>query len=275
MEKPFIENRGQFRAHVLGKVPLKSEVRRFIKDLTQYLFPVMADDPSTGEESCLDLILQLLEKILNSYETGIPEVNQTVMEFRQGLPELYQTLVLDAAAICKGDPAANSVEEVIISYPGFYAIMLYRIAHELDRLSVPFIPRMLTEYAHSKTGIDINPKATIGKSFCIDHGTGIVIGETTVIGEAVKMYQGVTLGALSVSKERAGSKRHPTIENSVTLYAGCTILGGDTIIGHDSIVGGNVWLVQSVEPFSLVVNQDKIRLIDQTEDRNNIINFVI
>lgn len=254
---------------------MKSEVRRFIKELTEYLFPVMAEDQLPCEESCLDLILQLLEKILNSYETGIPDVHKSTLEFRQVLPELYQTLVMDATAICKGDPAASSVEEVIISYPGFYAIMIYRIAHELDRLSVPFIPRMLTEYAHSKTGIDINPKATIGKSFCIDHGTGIVIGETTVIGESVKMYQGVTLGALSVSKERAGSKRHPTIGDSVTLYAGCTILGGDTVIGHDSVVGGNVWLVHSVEPFSLVINQDKIRLIDQTEDRNNIINFVI
>ena len=275
MEKAFIENRGQFRAHVQGKVPLRKDVRRFIKDLTEYLFPVIAEDQSPCEESCLDDILQLLEQVLNSYETGLSGVHETTMEFRAGLPDLYTTLVKDAAAIYKGDPAANSVEEVIISYPGFYAIMIYRIAHELNRLSVPYIPRMLTEYAHSKTGIDINPRAIIGKSFCIDHGTGIVIGETAVIGDSVKIYQGVTLGALSVSKERAGSKRHPTIENSVTLYAGCTILGGDTIIGHDSIVGGNVWLTHSVEPHSLVINQDKIRLIDQSEDRNNIINFVI
>jgi serine O-acetyltransferase len=254
---------------------MKSEVKRFIKDLTEYLFPVMAEDESPCEESCLDRILALLEKILNSYETGLTDVHKTTLEFRQVLPDLYKTLVMDASAICKGDPAANSIEEVIISYPGFYAIMIYRIAHELDDLGVPFIPRMLTEYAHSKTGIDISPKATIGKSFCIDHGTGIVIGETAVIGHSVKIYQGVTLGALSVSKEKAGSKRHPTIGDSVTLYAGCTILGGDTVIGHDSIVGGNVWLIHSVEPFSLVINQDKIRLIDQTEDRNNIINFVI
>lgn len=274
-EKPFIENRGQFRAHVMGKVPLKSEVYRLVNDLTEYLFPVLAEDQLPCEESCLDKILQLLEKILNSFETGLADAHATTLGFRQALPELYKTLVTDAMAINEGDPAALSVEEVIISYPGFYAIMIYRIAHELDRLAVPFIPRMLTEYAHGKTGIDINPKATIGKSFCIDHGTGIVIGETAVIGESVKVYQGVTLGALSVSKGWAGNKRHPTIEDHVTLYAGCTILGGDTVIGHDSIVGGNVWLVHSVEPFSLVINQDKIRLIDQTEDRNNIINFVI
>jgi serine O-acetyltransferase len=275
MEKPFIENRGQFRAHVLGKVPLKKDVRLFIEELTRFLFPVMADDQMPCDDSCLDEILLLLRKILRSYETGLTDVHATSLEFRESLPELYRMLVLDATAIWKGDPAALSIEEVIISYPGFYAIMIYRIAHELDRLTIPFIPRMLTEYAHSKTGIDIHPKAVIGNSFCIDHGTGIVIGETAVIGEFVKVYQGVTLGALSVSKECAGSKRHPTIGDNVTLYAGCTILGGETSIGHDSVVGGNVWLVHSVEPFSLVINQDKIRLIDQSEDRNNIINFVI
>lgn len=275
MDKPFIQNRGQFRAHVMGKVPVKSEVRRLIKDLTEYLFPVIADGQLPCEESCLDKILLQLEKILNSYETGLSDAHRTTMEFRQILPDLYQTLVTDATAIYEGDPAAHSIEEVIISYPGFYAIMVFRIAHELDRLSVPFIPRMLTEYAHSKTGIDINPRARIGKSFCIDHGTGIVIGETTIIGERVKIYQGVTLGALSVSKNCAGSKRHPTIGDSVTLYAGCTILGGETFIGHDSIIGGNVWLIHSVDPYTLVINQDKIRLIDKTEDLNNIINYII
>lgn len=275
MEKPFIENRGQFRAHVLGKVPRKSEVHRYVNSLTEYLFPVLAEDEAPCEESCLSEILLQLEKILNLYETGLTNVRETILEFRQSLPELYRILVTDATAIFDGDPAALSIEEVIISYPGFYAIMIYRIAHELDRLSVPFIPRMLTEYAHGKTGIDINPKATIGKSFCIDHGTGIVIGETSVIGQSVKMYQGVTLGALSVSKEGAGSKRHPTIEDHVTLYAGCTILGGDTVIGHDSVVGGNVWLIHSVEPHSLVINQDKIRLIDKSLDMNDLVNYVI
>jgi len=275
MDKPFIENRGQFRSHVQGKVPRKSEVYRFINDLTEFLFPVISEEQSPCEESCLDGILNLLEKILHSFDTGLFDVSRTTLEFRDSLPELYQTLVTDATAIHEGDPAATSVEEVIMSYPGFYAIMVYRIAHELDKLGVPYLPRMITEYAHSRTGVDINPKAKIGKSFCIDHGTGIVIGETTEIGQSVKMYQGVTLGALSVSKDCAGSKRHPTIEDSVTLYAGCTILGGATIIGHDSIIGGNVWLTHSVEPFSLVVNQDKIRLIDTSIDRNNLIDFVI
>jgi len=275
MEKPFIQNRGQFRAHVMGKVPLKSEVYRFVNDLTEYLFPVLSEDQLPCQESCLEGILQFLEKILNSYGTGLTDVHDTTMKFREVLPGLYETLTGDARAINEGDPAALSVEEVIISYPGFYAILIFRIAHELDRLAIPFIPRMLTEFAHSKTGIDINPKAKIGQAFCIDHGTGIVIGETTVIGNSVKMYQGVTLGALSVSKAVAGSKRHPTIGDNVTLYSGCTILGGETIIGHDSVVGGNVWLTHSVEPYSLVINQDKIRLIDKSLDMSNIINFVI
>lgn len=275
MEKQFIQNRGQFRAHVIGKIPLKREVYRFVNELTEYLFPVLAEDQMPCKETCLDGILILLEDILNSFDTGISSTHDTTMEFRQALPEMYKTLTSDAEAINEGDPAAASVEEVIISYPGFYAIMIYRIAHELDRLKIPYIPRMLTEFAHSKTGIDINPKAKIGKSFCIDHGTGIVIGETAEIGQSVKIYQGVTLGALSVSKDCAGNKRHPTIENNVTMYAGSTILGGDTIIGHDSVIGGNVWLTHSVEPHSLVINQDKIRLIDKLQDMSNIINFVI
>jgi serine O-acetyltransferase len=275
MDKQFIENRGQFRAHVLGKVPRKSQVFSFADDLSVYLFPVLADVQEPCEETCIERILLQLEDILYSYETGLSDVRRTTQEFKESLPGLYRDLVADATAICDGDPAASSVEEVIMSYPGFYAVMIYRIAHELDRLHVPFIPRMLTEYAHGKTGIDINPKATIGKSFCIDHGTGIVIGETTIIGDSVKIYQGVTLGALSVSKSCAGSKRHPTIGDHVTLYSGCTILGGETVIGHDSVVGGNVWLIHSVEPHSLVINQDKIRLIDKSVDVNDIINYVI
>ncbi len=275
MEKPFIEDRGQFRAHVQGKVPKRSEVHKFLNDLTEYLFPVLSENQHPCEESCLGDLLILLEKILNSYDSGLTDTTQTILDFRNSLPAIYRTLVTDATAICDGDPAASSIEEVIISYPGFYAIMVYRLAHELSRLSVPFIPRMLTEYSHGKTGIDINPKAKIGQSFCIDHGTGIVIGETAVIGKSVKIYQGVTLGALSVSKECAGSKRHPTIEDYVTLYSGCTILGGETVIGHHSVVGGNVWLTHSVEPHSLVVNQDKIRLIDKSMDLSDVINFVI
>ena len=158
----------------------------------------------------------------------------------------------------EGDPAAKSESEVVRTYPGFYAIAAYRLAHELHLLGVEGIPRVITEFAHSKTGIDIHPAAKIGEHFCIDHGTGVVIGETTIIGNHVKIYQGVTLGALSVDKSDAEKKRHPTIEDRVVIYAGATILGGETTIGHDSIIGGNVWLTQSVPPQSKIYYQPKM-----------------
>ena len=145
-------------------------------------------------------------------------------------------------------PAAKSREEVIRTYPGFYAVAAYRIAHQLHLLGIQGIPRIITEHAHSKTGIDIHPGAKIGNHFCIDHGTGVVIGETSVIGNHVKIYQGVTLGALSVNKEDATKKRHPTLEDNVVVYAGATILGGGTVIGRGSVIGGNVWLTESVPP---------------------------
>lgn len=173
-------------------------------------------------------------------------------EFFQNLPAVYQIMLTDADAIMAGDPAAKSVREVIRTYPGFTAISIYRIAHELHSAGVPLIPRILTEYAHSKTGIDIHPGAQIGKYLYIDHGTGLVIGETCNIGDYVKLYQGVTLGALSVDKLMADTKRHPTIGNHVIIYAGATILGGETEIGHHSVIGGNVWLTSSVEPYTTV-----------------------
>ena len=158
----------------------------------------------------------------------------------------------DVIALFEGDPAAKSRTEVIRTYPGFFATAAYRIAHTLVKLEIELIPRIISEYAHSKTGIDIHPGATIGHFFCIDHGTGVVIGETTKIGDHVKIYQGVTLGALSVDKKDAKVKRHPTIGDYVVAYAGATILGGSTIVGHNSIIGGNVWLTQSVDPFSKI-----------------------
>jgi serine O-acetyltransferase len=166
--------------------------------------------------------------------------------------------MIDAYAIVKGDPAAADVDEVIRSYPGFYAIAVYRIAHIFHNLSIPYLPRILTEHAHEKTGIDINPGAKIGKGFCIDHGTGIVIGETAVIGDNVKIYQGVTLGALSVEKEMAKSKRHPTIGDNVVIYSGATILGGKTVVGDYSTIGGNVWLIKSVPAYSRVYHRSQI-----------------
>jgi serine O-acetyltransferase len=170
------------------------------------------------------------------------------------LPDIRRRLHMDVVAALEGDPAAKSEAEVIVAYPGMAAISAHRIAHFLYKLGVPLVPRIMNEYIHHQTGIDIHPGATIGDYFFIDHGTGVVVGETTLIGANVKIYQGVTLGALSVRKDMARKKRHPTIEDNVTIYAGATILGGNTTIGHDSIIGGNVWLIQSVPPFSRVNN---------------------
>jgi serine O-acetyltransferase len=162
----------------------------------------------------------------------------------------------DAQSIVSGDPAATSVDEVILCYPGFYAIATYRLAHELYLLGVPTLPRMMTEHAHTKTGIDIHPGAKIGEHFFIDHGTGIVIGETSQIGNHVKIYQGVTLGALSVKKSLQNSKRHPTIEDYCVIYANATILGGETIIGTQSVIGGSTWITSSVPPKSTILRKE-------------------
>src|SRR6202012_5115263 len=184
-------------------------------------------------------------------------------EFFEGLPELYRLLNTDIQATFDGDPAAKSEFMVIRAYPGFYAISFYRLAHSLYQLGIPLIPRILTEYAHSKTGIDIHPAATIGDYFHIDHGTGVVIGETCVIGSHVKIYQGVTLGALSVNKVQSHQKRHPTVEDHAVIYAGATILGGRTVIGHGSIIGGNVWLTKSVPPYSKVYHMHEVSLLKE------------
>jgi serine O-acetyltransferase len=178
------------------------------------------------------------------------------------LPELRKTLLLDVAAACDGDPAAKSHDEIIISYPAIYAITTHRLAHELYKKDVPLIPRIMSEHAHNKTGIDIHPGAVIGKHFFIDHGTGVVIGETTVIGKNVKIYQGVTLGAKSFTRDDKNklvrdTKRHPTIEDNVTIYSGSTILGGDTVIGKNSVIGGNVWLTKSIPPNTTVMMTKK------------------
>jgi serine O-acetyltransferase len=174
--------------------------------------------------------------------------------FLRELPIIRGRLNKDVQAALDGDPAAQSESEVILAYPGLAAITANRIANFFYRHNIPLMPRIMAEYVHHQTGIDIHPGATIGDSFFIDHGTGVVIGETTYIGNCVKLYQGVTLGALSVKKSLARKKRHPTIEDNVTIYAGATILGGETVLGHDSVIGGNVWLVSSVPPFSRVYN---------------------
>ena len=195
-------------------------------------------------------------------------------DFVAQTPTIYRRLLKDAEAVLSFDPAAKSIEEVLVAYPGFYATAVYRFSHQLHKLGVKILPRFFSEYAHSKTGIDIHPGATIGDSFIIDHGTGIVIGETTIIGNRVKIYQGVTLGGLSVSKDKAQVKRHPSIEDNVTIYSGATILGGDTVIGHDSVIGGNVWLTNSVQPYSVVYHKSEI-IIKDKNPLPEALNFVI
>jgi serine O-acetyltransferase len=199
---------------------------------------------------------------------------QKTIDLLKRLPELRAVLERDVQAAYVGDPAAKSFHEIIFCYPGLEAVTVYRVAHELLLLGVPLIPRMMTEHAHSKTGIDIHPGARIGPSFFIDHGTGVVIGETCDIGADVKLYQGVTLGALSFPRDEAGNiirgmKRHPTLENDVVVYANATILGGDTVIGHHAVIGSSVWLTHSVEPYT-VVSMEKPSLRIKSPDNYHI-----
>lgn len=199
-------------------------------------------------------------KCIDCDDCGV-KARQAVTALLGGLPAIRDMLQQDIQAAYEGDPAAMSTMEIVMSYPGLYAITIHRIAHALYAQGVPLIPRVMSEHAHSKTGIDIHPGATIGPGFFIDHGTGVVIGETCRIGKRVKLYQGVTLGALSFAKDETtgvlikGTKRHPDVEDNVVIYAGATILGGDTVIGHDAVIGGNVWLINSVPPGSKVYNQ--------------------
>jgi serine O-acetyltransferase len=207
-----------------------------------------------------------LKDILNATDQCKDYNNkQRSTDFIECIPELYKILNTDVHAIMAGDPAAKSEFEVIRAYPGFFAISIYRLANKLLKLDIPLIPRILTEYAHSQTGIDIHPGAEIAESFFIDHGTGIVIGETSQIGKHVKLYQGVTLGALSVEKKMANIKRHPTVEDYVVIYSGATILGGETVIGERSIIGGNTWLTKSVPPHSTVYHRPEIEVTQQAD----------
>ncbi|MCG9894363.1 MAG: hypothetical protein MH204_02660 [Fimbriimonadaceae bacterium] len=189
------------------------------------------------------------------------------------IPEIHRRLIADAEALERHDPAAESVEEVLLAYPGFLAVAVHRIAHRLYESETPLLPRLLAEWAHRQTGIDIHPGARIASPFVIDHGTGVVIGETTVIGPGVKLYQSVTLGALSVRKDLAETKRHPTLEAGVVVYAGATILGGRTVIGEGSVIGGGAWLTRSVPPRSLVTRSDQILPLKSEEDAHEFLAY--
>jgi serine O-acetyltransferase len=245
------------------RLPDRSAVAEFADGIVNLLFPDGSRAPRTpsGIHAELEARCRALAPILEPLRDKLAaSPGDVAHRFLERLPAIHEQIALDAQAIEAGDPAAHGISEVVLAYPGFQAMAFYRIAHALVEEGVPLVPRMVSEIAHRRTGADIHPAATIGRSCCIDHGTGLVVGETAVIGNNVKLYQGVTLGALSVVKEAAGTKRHPTIEDRVVIYANATVLGGDTIVGADSIIGGNVWLTHSVPPRSLVYHQSQVRV---------------
>ena len=249
------------KIHGKSELPSRSKAEAFLAAILQGLFPQLGFSLAS---KYLDLEKELhrlsleLEEILQPLKPRLKiSLDKTLRNFFLSLPKVYVLMLSDAKAIFAGDPAAETLDEVIAAYPGFFAIAAYRIAHEFYELGVPVFPRLLSEISHQKTGIDIHPGAKIGASFFIDHGTGIVVGETTIIGKEVKLYQGVTLGALSVDKAFAGKKRHPTICDKVVIYSNATILGGETRVGRQSIIGGNVWLTHSVPAGSKVYQEGK------------------
>lgn len=233
-------------------VCLKDTAKKFTKRLFYSLFDCEQEEAHGNylENTFLEIVSKLeIENGKDIWDT-----------FKTQLPEIRKKLDLDAIAFESNDPASHSLTEIYLAYPGFYAISIYRLSHALYKLGVHILPRMMSEYIHGITGVDIHPGATIGDSFYIDHGTGIVVGETAIIGKHVKIYQGVTLGGISVSKSLASVKRHPTIEDNVCIYANATVLGGDIVIGANSIIGANVWITESVPENSLVTYQTEIKI---------------
>lgn len=239
---------------------LKFQTRDRTDAFTKKLFYTLFDEDTPVKENLESLgkDFKVLAE-LACWKPGQPCID-IWEDYTLKLPDILKKLNLDAKAIADNDPAANSLEEVYLSYPGFFAIAIYRLSHEFYKLSLPLVPRLMTEFAHRLTGTDINPGATIGDSFFIDHATGVVIGETAVIKNNVKIYQGVTLGALYVERGLRNVKRHPTIEDNVTIYANATILGGETVIGENSIIGGNAWLTASVPRNSIVTHSPSIKI---------------
>jgi serine O-acetyltransferase len=269
--------------HHLGHSPLPSyhEVVEILKDLREILYPGYGRRQNLHMGNVAYHVGDLIDGLHDRLSTQIARAYQhdcasardletdfdadaqlAAIRLLEAIPELRQILADDAQAAYAGDPAARGLDEILFCYPGVAAVTVFRVAHELHRLGVPLIPRMMTEYAHAKTGIDIHPGATIGRRFFIDHGTGVVIGETTRIGDGVKIYQGVTLGALSFPRDETtgelvrGTKRHPTIEDEVVIYANATILGGKTTIGHHSVVGSSAWITRSIAPHTVVTIED-------------------
>jgi serine O-acetyltransferase len=247
-------------------VPSNEIIAAWVLQLIGLLYPELSMSSYSSTDEIEEEYKKLetdLVIILNATKACNNCNNETIAKhFFEKVPEIYRILNTDIYSLLSGDPAARVEFEVIRAYPGFFALCFYRIAHELLILEVPLLPRILTEYAHSKTGIDIHPGALIGDHFFMDHATGIVIGETAEIGCHVKLYQGVTLGALSVDKSMSFTKRHPTVQDHVIIYSGATILGGDTVIGHHSVIGGNVWVTKSIKPGSLVYHNPEITVVE-------------
>jgi len=231
-------------------IRLKEVIKTFTKRLFYNLFDELEEETVFLKKTFLEITSKL------AIENGENIWN----DFQKQFPTIREKLNLDAESFIKNDPASTCIEEVYLAYPGFYAISIYRLSHQLFLLKVPILPRMMSEYVHGITGIDIHPGATIGDSFFVDHGTGIVIGETSIIKSNVKIFQGVTLGGLQVKKNMKSTKRHPTIEDNVTIYANATILGGEIVIGANSTIGANVWITQSVPENSLVTYQTEIKI---------------
>lgn len=283
ISKKLTRERTEDTSEASGTPATRKSALRILQQLEGVLYPNQHPYADQGEhvpesahvELVGTVLWDLAHQIHRLMPHSCPDVGQAceemdhalavTVDFMEQLPGIQHTLFLDAEATYGGDPAARNLSEIIATYPGFYATMVYRLAHRLFQSKVPLLPRLMTEIAHSQTGIDIHPGAEIGPSFFIDHGTGVVIGETTVIGTGVTLYQGVTLGALNFPHDQTGQiirgqKRHPTIGNDVVIYSGATILGGQTVIGQGSVIGGNVWLTESVPPYSKVTAQPKIEL---------------
>jgi serine O-acetyltransferase len=255
--------------------PDKQEAEAFVEAIFRFLF--IGSIVEVDDKVMLASHAQLKNRFASLIAETIKdekEIKMHTLKFFSELAPVYRALLRDAEAILRFDPAAQNLTEVIVAYPGFYATVVYRLSHQLWQQGLRLLPRLLSEFAHSKTGIDIHPAAQIGRSFAIDHGTGIVIGETTLIGNNVKIYQGVTLGALNVNKDDTKNKRHPTIEDDVVIYSGATILGGNTVIGEGSIIGGNVWLTYGVPPNSVVYHKSEIKIKDR-DPFPEALNFII
>jgi serine O-acetyltransferase len=275
-QQEFIQKLFNQNSNVFSVFPDKELANDFIDQLFNFLFhPKQIKSKKPGNlEKEFDLLKSHFASLVYDVSGDSEKAKKVTNDFFDAIPTLYSLLLKDAESILQFDPAAKSVEEILVAYPGFYATAVYRLSHQLLKQGVEILPRLFSEYAHSKTGIDIHPGAKIGNPFFIDHGTGIVIGETTIIGNNVKLYQGVTLGALNVSKDKAETKRHPTIQDNVIIYSGATILGGETVVGHDSIVGGNVWLTYSVLPNSIIYHKSEVAVKDKTP-KIEALNFII